>query len=436
MKRITFIGAGSYGFTYKLAVDILHQEPLLGCELVFMDIDGDRLANLKTLLECHCQRIGYNGKAQYTTDMAEALKGADIIINLVKIGMESATAKDMDIPKKYGLFQTVGDTCGVAGISRGLRTMIFNRRMLKTAEAVASPHTVVISYTNPQSMLVTDASAASGIPFIGLCHSVQGMEGKIRRMYGDVAVEIAGINHMAWVTKIAKDGRDIYPQFREDVYRQHEEGARPDEVAFNFGSTRVDMMRRVGYMVTESSEHFAEYVPYYLRTEALIKRYDIPIDKYQWYNQHKEGEYRELLRLAAENRLPESAQSVEYCAGILSAMVTNVPYKIYANVMNTGLITNLPSFACVETACFVDRQGVHPCVFGDLPQQLVPMCSMEINVHKLASDAVAYNDRDYVYWAMMADPIAHSVLDLDQMRNLTDELLEAQKEYLDGYFMM
>jgi alpha-galactosidase len=255
-------------------------------------------------------------------------------------------------------------------------------------------------------------------------------------MYGDVAVEIAGINHMAWVTKITKDGRDIYPRFKEDVYRQHEEGPRPDEVVFNFGSTRVDMMRRVGYMVTESSEHFAEYVPYYLRTEELIRKYDIPIDKYKWYNQIKEEEYSKMLHQAAENRLPEAAQSVEYCAGILAAMVTNVPYKIYANVMNTGLITNLPPFACVETACFVDTQGVHPCVYGDLPQQLVPMCSMEVNVHKLASDAVKYNDRDYVYWAMMADPVAHTVLDLDQMKSLTDELLEAQSEYLDGYFIV
>lgn len=437
-KKIAFIGAGSFGFTYKLVADILLKEALFDCELRFMDISRDRLNNLKVLLDYHLDRIGYKKEPLYTLDMEEALTGADFIIHLTKIGGLEASEKDMDIPKKYGLYQTVGDTCGAGGVLRGLRTMVFIEKMLKTIERVSAPGAVVLNYTNPQQMNVMAASRVSKVPFIGLCHSVQGttrqMAKAISVPYEEVTYEAAGINHLSFILKFERDGEDLYPLFKAKAPELYETDISTDDQIFaSLGRARIDLMNRFGYMVTESSQHIGEYVPYYLRTPELREKLDIHADIYKKNIAAKTVEFAKKVEMAREKTLPMPEPSVEYGAEIINAMVTNVPYKIYANVINRGLIENLPEDACVEVACLVDKNGVQPCRYGTLPMQLAMLCSAEIQVHRLAVEAFMRRDARYVYWALMADPVAHSMLTPDEIKSLTRELLEAQREYLPGF---
>ncbi len=436
-KKITFIGAGSYGFTYKLVCDILAKQELFSCDLSFMDVDPERLKNVEILTRAHFQRTGYQGRVVYTSSMEEALEGADFVINLVKIGFLEASVLDMDIPKKYGLYQTIGDTCGIAGVSRGLRTMVFNESLLQTMEKVSNPKAVVLNYTNPQPMSVMHADAVSKIPFIGLCHSVQGTTMNMARYvnvpYEDVAYEAAGINHLSFITRFEdKDGNDLYPKFKEAARKELLEGE-DDQVFAKFGRTRIDLMERTGYMVTESSQHLSEYVPYYLRTQKLRERYALQIDRYKKNIAEKEKRYQELVEKALKGELPESEESVEYGSQIIHAMVTGVPCRIYANVINHELITNLPDYACVEVACLVDRNGVHPCRYGEMPWFPAALCSMEISVHKLAVEAVLRRDPAYVRWAYLADPVAHSILEPDQIDQIANEIMKAQEAYLTGF---
>ncbi len=437
-KKIAFIGAGSFGFTYKLVSDILLKEALFDCELSFMDIDKERLDNLKVLLDYHFERISYKKEPMYTLDMEEALKDADFIIHLTKIGGLEASEKDMDIPKKYGLYQTVGDTCGVGGVSRGLRTMVFLEKMLKMIERVSAPGAVVLNYTNPQQINVMAAAKISKVPFIGLCHSVQGttrqMAKAISVPYEEITYEAAGINHLSFILKFEKDGEDLYPLLKARAPELYETDISTDDQIFaSLGRARIDIMNRFGYMVTESSQHVGEYVPYYLRTEELRKELDIHTDIYKKNIAAKTAEFAKKVELAREKKLPMPESSVEYGAEIINAMVTDIPCKIYANVINHGLIENLPEDACVEVACMVDKNGVQPCRYGELPMQLAMLCSMEIQVHRLAVEAFLKRDSRYVYWAFLADPVANSILTPDQIRTLTEEILEAQKEYLPGF---
>ncbi len=438
--KVSFIGAGSYGFTLKLVIDILSFDSLKDCRLSFMDVNQERLDNVKILIEEYLHQKDYKNETEYTLDMGKSLDGADFVINLVKIGFLEASNLDMDIPKKYGLYQTIGDTCGVAGIFRGLRTMIFNNKMLSDIEKRSSKKAIVLNYTNPQSMSVMAAAMTSRIPLIGLCHSVQGTTRQIAKVvnipYEELDYEAAGINHMNWVTKLESKEKDLYPEFRKIVAEKgiFNESGYSDDVFANLGPTRLDMLLRTGYMVTESSVHFPEYVPYYLRTKELIDQYKIVIDKYKQNIARKEKTYKGYVESAKKHELPTFERSVEYGSSIINSMVTNNSCKIYANVINTGLITNLPEFSSVEVACMVDRNGVHPCYYGALPTHLAALCSMNISVHQLAVEAVLNKDKTSIYYALMADPATHSVLTLDEMQKVVDELVSLQQEYLGEYF--
>ena len=437
-KKIAFIGAGSFGFTYKLAADILMKKALFDCELSFMDISRERLDNLKILLDYHLERIHYTKKPLYTLDMEEALTGADFIIHLTKIGGLKASEKDMDIPKKYGLYQTVGDTCGAGGVSRGLRTMVFIEKMLKTIERVSAPGAVVLNYTNPQQINVMAASRISKVPFIGLCHSVQGTTRQMAKAvsvpYEEITYEAAGINHLSFILKFERDGKDLYPLLKEkapEIYKT--DISTDDQIFASLGRARIDLMNRFGYMVTESSQHIGEYVPYYLRTPKLREELDIHTDIYKKNIAASTAKFAEKVELAREKKLPLPEPSVEYGAEIINAMVTDVPCRIYANVINRGLIENLPEDACVEVACMIDKNGVQPCRYGKMPMQLAMLCDMEIHVHRLAVEAFIRKDARYVYWALMADPVTNSILTAEEIQSLTEEILEAQKEYLPGF---
>jgi len=437
MPRIAFIGAGSYGFTHRLLVDILSYDELRDSELAFMDIDKKRMERVKVVVRQYLKSQGLGQKPLFTVNRKRALEGADFVINLVKIGFLEASIMDMDVPKKYGLKQTIGDTCGIGGVFRGLRTMPFCIQLCQDIEAVSAKNAIVLNYTNPQSMLVMATAATSRVPFIGLCHSVQGTTRMIARYldvpYEEMAYEAAGINHLNWVTTLERKGRDLYPKLRELVKERGIYGYRPkdaDQIQPFLGPARLDMLTRVGYVVTESSTHFPEYVPHYLRDEASIRKYQIPIDQYRKNIANKERRYDEFYRNAKKGILPEMKRSVEYGSQIIHSVVTDEPCRIYANVPNDGLVTNLPYFSAVEVACLVDRNGVQPCAYGDLPTQLAAICTSNILVHQLAVEAILERSRRSVYWALMMDPLTHTKLNIDQIEDVVDELVEKQSQYL------
>lgn len=437
MPRIAFLGAGSYGFTHRLLVDILSYESLRDSELAFMDIDTDRLDAVKVVTTEFLKSQGIGTRPLFTKSRKRALEGSDFVLNLVKIGFLEASILDMEVPKKYGLKQTIGDTCGIGGVFRGLRTMPFCLKLCREVEQVANPSAVILNYTNPQSMLVLATAAVSTVPFIGLCHSVQGTTRAIANYlnipYPELAYEAAGINHMSWITKLAHRGRDVYPRLRRLVRQRGLSGHKPkddDPVQPFLGPARLDMLNRIGYAVTESSTHFPEYVPYYLRTGELVGKYQVPIDQYRRNIAGKEARYRELLKQARRGKLPPLHRSVEYGSQIINAMVTDTPCRIYGNVPNSGLVTNLPSNSAVEVACLVDRNGVHPCHFGELPTVCAALCTSNILVHQLAVEAVFEKSRRKVCQALMMDPLTHSTLTLEEIEAVVDELIEKQPEYL------
>ena len=437
MPKIAFIGAGSYGFTHRLLVDILSYEALRDSELAFMDVDASRMERVEVVVREYLKSQGLGQQPLFTTSRKKALEGADFIINLVKIGFLAASIQDMDVPKKFGLKQTIGDTCGIAGVFRGLRAMPFCIQLCREIEEVGARGAVVLNYTNPQSMLVMATAARSKTPFIGLCHSVQGTTQTVARYLGvpykEVAFEAAGINHLNWITKLERRGKDLYPRLRRLVKERGIYGHRPkadDPIQPFLGPTRLDMLLRVGYVVTESSAHFAEYVPYYLRNDELIKQYRIPIDQYRDNIARKEKNYDELYKNARRGKLPLMQRSVEYGSQIINSMVTDQPCRIYANVPNRGLVTNLPEFSAVEVASLVDRNGVHPCHYGALPTPLAAICQANIHVHQLAVEAVLNRSRKAVYWALMMDPLTHSALTIDQIEEVVDTLIDKQEEYL------
>ena len=444
MPKVAFIGAGSYGFTRRLVGDLLTYDAMRDADLAFMDVDAERLGRAETIVRALLENEGMAPERPlFTHDRDQAIEGADFVVNLVKIGMLPPSFADIDVPKKYGLKQTIGDTSCVAGVFRGLRTMPWAVQLCRDIEKLCPANAVVLNYTNPQAPLVMACAQTSRVPFIGLCHSVQGTTRAIAKYldvpYDEMAFEAAGINHMSWVTKLEHEGQDLYPKLRQlvgdrGIYNQTD--GEDDSVQPFLGPTRLDMLNRIGYAVTESSTHFAEYVPYYARTDELIETYRVSIDQYKRNMENKSKAAEEFYRKAQNNELPAVERSVEYGCRIINAMLTNEPDCVYANVMNDGLVTNLPRFAAVEVASLVDRNGVHPCRFGDLPTVCAGLCQMEMAVHQLAVEAVLERDRSKVYHALMLDPLTHSVMDLDDMKNLANELIDGQQEWLGEVFPM
>ena len=437
MAKIAFIGAGSYGFTRRLVGDIVTYEAMRDAELAFMDIDRPRLGRARTVVGELLRSQGLPQKPLFTTSRKRALEGADFVVDLVKIGMLEPSYMDLDVPKRYGLKQTIGDTSCVAGVFRGLRGMPWAIGLCRDIEQLCPRTAVVLNYTNPQAMLVMACAAASRVPFIGLCHSVQGTTRQVARFlnvpYGEMTYEAAGINHMSWITRLEHKGRDLYPRLRR-IVRKHGIDAPPggpDRKPMAFlGPARLDLLNRVGYVVTESSTHLPEYVPFYARTDALIERYRVPVDQYKRNMERKAQQAEEFYQKALRGELAPPERSVEYGVQIIHAMLTDQPARVYANVMNDGLVANLPAFSAVEVACLADRGGVHPCRFGPLPTACAALCTMEIHVHQLAVEAILERSRRKVYQALMMDPLTHSVMTLDDIEAMVDELVDGQRRWL------
>lgn len=403
------------------------------------DIDASRVEESRTILEAMRAAKGGFGKIECYVGVEqrkEALRGADFVVNAIQVGgYDPCTITDFEIPKKYGLRQTIGDTLGIGGIMRTLRTIPvlddFARDM-----AEVCPDALFLNYTNPMAMLTGYMQRYSPIKTIGLCHSVQicserlfeklGMQDKLE---GRKEL-IAGINHMAWLLEIKdKNGVDLYPEIKSKV---DEYIANPD----NKDKVRMDYIRNFGYYCTESSEHNAEYNAFYIKSKypELIDKFNIPLDEYprRCVNQIDEWkkEYAELI----ENGVKEHTRSLEYASRIMQSMTEGIPYQIGANVLNTGhLISNLPQEACVEVPCLVDGYGIHPCRVGALPVQCAAMNMTNINVQLLTIEAAVTRKKEHIYQAAMLDPHTGSELDIDTIKKMVDELIDAHGSYLPKF---
>ena len=437
--KLTFLGAGSTIFARNVIGDCMCTEALRDSVFALYDIDGKRLEESRTILEAIRKNNGGHGKIECYVGVSSrkaALKDADFVVNAIQVGgYDPCTIIDFEIPKKYGLQQTIGDTLGIGGIMRALRTIPVMQDFANDMAEVC-PDALLLNYTNPMAILSGYMQRYTPINTVGLCHSVQicsenllkalGMED---RLEGRKEL-IAGINHMAWLLEIKdKNGVDLYPDIKSRVDAYLADPEAKDKV-------RMDYIKHFGYYCTESSEHNAEYNMFYIKSKypELIQRYNIPIDEYpRRCISQIEGwrkEYEDIL----EKGVKEHKRSREYASRILEAIVTGNPYQIGGNVLNTNrLITNLPEEACVEVPCLVNGSGVHPCFVGALPVQCAAMNMTNINVQLLTIEAAATKKREHIYQAAMLDPHTGSELDIDTIKKMVDELIEAHGNYLPKY---
>ena len=437
--KITFIGAGSTVFARNVIGDCMCSEVLRDSVFALYDIDGARLEESRTILEAMRAALGEYGRIECYLGIENrkaALRGASFVVNAIQVGgYAPATIIDFEIPKKYGLRQTIGDTLGIGGIMRALRTIPVMEDFAWDMEEVC-PDALLLNYTNPMAMLSGYMQRCTAVKTVGLCHSVQvcsrdlltslGLEDKLE---GRKEL-IAGINHMAWLLDIRdKEGNDLYPEIKSRIAAKIEDPDFKDKVRF-------DYIRNFGYYCTESSEHNAEYNAFYIKSRypELISRYNIPLDEYprrcteqieSW-----KKEYEELLKTGVKTH----ERSREYASHIMESIVTDTPYQIGGNVLNTGrLISNLPEEACVEVPCLVNGHGIHPCSVGPLPVQCAAMNMTNINVQLLTIEAARTLKLEHVYQAAMLDPHTGSELDIDTIKKMVDELIEAHGDYLPKF---
>ena len=436
MVKISFMGAGSTIFAKNVLGDCMLSEPLREAHIALYDIDGSRLQESRMMLDV-LNRNTNEGRATITAHLGvesrrEALRNANYVVNAIQVGgYEPATVIDFEIPKKYGLRQTIGDTLGIGGIYRALRTIPVCLDFARDMEDVC-PDAWFLNYVNPMAMITGALLRGSAIRTVGLCHSVQVCAaGLLRRvgMLDDVESlqwNVAGINHQAWLLEITDGGRDLYPEVKRRAAALNREARQRGEVKHG-DMVRLEMMRHFGYYITESSEHTAEYVPFWIKRQypELIEEFSIPLDEYpRRCIRQIEGWKKRSLELV-ENPSLTHERTHEYGSYIMQALETDVPFRIGGNVLNTGLIPNLPSKAVVEVPCMVDRNGVQGCYVGELPEQLAALNRTSINVQLLTIEAAFTGKREAVYHAAMLDPHTGSELTLDEIRSLCDEMFQA-----------
>jgi alpha-galactosidase len=428
MAKVTFLGAGSTVFAKQLLFDLLSFAELADSYIVLFDIDQERLALSEAVARKLCVQMGVNPTIRATLDAERALEGADYVINMIQVGgYRPCTVTDFEIPKRFGLRQTIGDTVGIGGIMRALRTIPVVLNYCRILERVA-PHALFLNYTNPMAMITMAILRATNIRAVGLCHSVFGTARELAHDVGVPFEEInylcAGINHMAFFLKLEHRGKDLYPELR----RIYEEGRVPSH-----NRVRYEILMHLGYFVTESSEHFAEYCPYFIKRDRpdLIERFNIPLDEYPRRCEELLASWETLQKQLVDPSYQfDLVRSLEYGTYIIHSIETHTPRVVYGNVLNTGLISNLPEGCCVELPLVVDRNGIQPVHVGPLPPQLAALIRTNVNVQELTVEAVLQGRRDHVYHAAMMDPHTAAELTLDEIRALVDALLEAHGEWI------
>lgn len=432
MSKITFLGAGSTVFAKNLLGDVMMTPALQGFELALYDIDSTRLKESENMLLNIKQTSGSTCRIKAYSDRKEALRGAKYVFNAIQVGgYDPCTITDFEIPKKYGLRQTIADTVGIGGIFRNLRTIPVMLDFAKDIREVA-PNALFLNYTNPMAVLTNVMNTYGGVETVGLCHSVQACVYHLFSNLGmdmeGVQSKIAGINHMSWLLEVTRDGQDLYPEIKQRAREKQKEK--------HHDMVRLEMMLRFGYYVTESSEHNAEYHPYFIKHNypELIERFNIPLDEYPRRCIEQIEGWKTMRDQLVNNENLQHERTHEYASYILEAIETNQPFKIGGNVMNTGgLIANLPREACVEVPCLVDASGVRPTYVGNLPPQLAALNRTNINTQLLTIEAAITQKKEHIYHAAMLDPHTAAELSIDDIVAMCDEMIEAHGDWLPAY---
>lgn len=448
MAKITFMGAGSTIFAQNVLGDCMCREALKDSHIALYDIDAERLKESEYIIGTLNRNINDN-RAKITTHLGirsrkAALRGADFVVNAIQVGgYEPSTVIDFEVPKKYGLRQTIADTLGIGGIFRALRTIPVMLDFARDMEEVA-PNAWLLNYTNPMCMLTGAMLKATSVKTVGLCHSVQvcvqslletlGLECTPERLSG-IRSKIAGINHMAWLLELSENGRDLYPEIKKIAEKKVKAWRKAPKEEKSGNMIRLEMMKRFGYYVTESSEHNAEYAPFWIKHNypGLIDEWNIPLDEYPRRCVNQINGWKEQYEKLLNDPQLTHKLSREYGSGIINAIVTDTPYQIGGNVINNGFITNLPGDAVVEVPCLVDRNGIQGTFVGKLPPQCAAMNMTNINVQLLTIEAALTLKRDHIYQAAMLDPHTAAELSIDDIVKLCDDLIDAHGDMLPKY---
>lgn len=440
MLKITFLGAGSTVFARNVLGDVMCTPALRNCEIALYDIDAQRLRESEQILQTLNRNIN-EGRADIRSYLGEenrkeALRGATFVVNAIQVGgYEPCTVIDFEIPKKHGLRQTIADTLGIGGIMRALRTIPVMEDFARDMEEVC-PEAWLLNYSNPMAMLTGYMLRYTKVKTVGLCHSVQVCSEMLLKKLGMAdklegrKERIAGINHMGWLLEIRdREGNDLYPEIRHRAkvmngIKQHDD------------MVRFDYIDKFGYYCTESSEHNAEYNPFYIKakTPELIQKFNIPLDEYPRRCVNQISEWKEMSqRLLSDTNLTHS-RTREYASYIMEAIYTDSPIRIGGNVLNTGhLISDFPEQACVEVPCLVDGTGIHPTHVGALPPVLAAMNMTNINPQLLTIHAARTRKREDILRAVMLEPRCAAELTIDEMKSMVDELIEAHGSYMAMY---
>jgi alpha-galactosidase len=432
MAKIAFIGAGSTVFTRNLVGDVLSLPELADdTTIALMDIDAERLETshivVRRLIEAH----GAGARVEATLDRRAALDGADYVVTSFQVGgLRPSTVIDFDVPKRYELRQTIADTLGVGGIMRGLRTIPVLLDVCSEMEELC-PDALLLQYVNPMAMLCWAVAEASPIRTVGLCHSVQHTKGELARDLGlpveQIDHHVAGINHVAFFLRLEHEGKDLYPAL-------HALAANGRVPADN--RVRYELLRHFGYFVTESSEHFAEYVPWFIKDgrEDLIERFNIPLDEYLVRSERQIAEWDALRANLEGGAALHATRSPEYGADIIRACEGGAPFTFNGNVPNAFdgdlLIDNLPADCCVEVPCVASASGIEPVAVGALPRHLAGLIQTNVNVQGLVVDAALTRSREPAYHAAMLDPHTAAELSLEEIRSLVDDLFDAHGDWI------
>ena len=436
MVRIVMLGAGS-AFTHGLAGDIMQIPGLESGEIALVDVDPKRLRLAEGLVRRIAEALGKDKawKIRATADRRRVLDGADFVINTIEVSGTKNVRVDNDIPLEYGVSQCIGDTIGPGGIFKAMRTVPAWVDILRDVERGA-PAAHVLNYTNPMSIMTHAACLVTDLPVVGLCHSVQGTSKGLARAcrvpYDEMVWECAGLNHMAWFTRLEHKGRDLYPRLKRRVRR--------DADLWESDPVRFDFMLHFGYFVTESSGHFSEYLPYYRKRKDLRKKF--MRDRYrgqesfyadEWPGWRKAADRRRRRIMQGKERLEIKGRTHEYASNIIEAVTFDRPLIFHGSVWNTGLIDNLPGDSVVEAPILVDKGGMHPCHFGPLPDVCAALNRQHMAVNKLVAEACVEGDREKARLGLMLDPLTAAVCAPSEIHEMFDRMFKAERRYLKGF---
>jgi len=449
MVKIAIIGAGSVVFTKNLLNDILKFDSLKNEEIWLMDIDEDRLNTAYILAKALVEKNNAQARIFRTLNMKEAVKDAKFIINTIQVGGIEDTITDFDIPEKYGVKQTIADTHGIAAVFRALRTIPEVIEIAHVVEMYSAKDSIILNYSNPMAMVTWAIYDLTSVNVVGLCHSIQGSARQLASYmgidYSSLRYRAGGINHINWFLELETNGKNAYPMLHEAI---------KDNNIYSCDKVRFELMKMFGYFVSESSEHLSEYVPYFMKEDKKIEELDIPIreyvrrchennDVYDLYKKVATGEFTlDQLNDAERNfrfhkkgevKSIDEDMSVEYASRIMNSVITGEHITIHGNVKNTGLIPNLPEGCCVEVPVLVNRNGLQPTYFGELPPQLAGIIRWHVSVQDLAVRAFKEKRRDYIYHAALLDPLVNSLLKVDDIYRMTDDFFDAYSKLMKDY---